>query len=766
MQNNTQVFNMKRISYLLFIFIVFLTVACNSTKHVTEGNYLLDKSQIHTEIKDIPKSELENYLRQTPNAKVLGLFRMQLAIYNLAGNDTASRWNKWVKRIGDAPVIYDENLTRMSALQLQKLFINKGYINAKVDTKVKTKKKKAVVDYYIHSNKPYNVRNYSIAMSDSILTEVASDTSKSLIHPGMLFDVDVLDAERLRITSHLRQQGYYNFIKDFLVYTADSSLNSRKVDVKLDLRTYLKTGPDSINDLVFKKFKIHKVVYYFNTDAQVITNPENTSLDNAEKFRDFYLINTGEKFISLDALVHNTYINPGNIYSDTDVEKTYSALNSMGPVKYVNITFKETADNQLDCYISLVPAKTISVSSELEGTYTDGYWGGAAKLSGVNKNAFKGAETLTLQGRLAYEWQQGIWAQEIGAQVGLRFPKFLAPFGSYNIKRNLHANTEFTADYNYTDRPYEFRASNIAAGMNYIWNRQKYRHSLEFFNLSFMDFRILPEFEEKYLSTGEYNRYNYESRFILRMGYSGSFSNYNSNRPLRNYSTHRYSIESAGNFLNGLNELLGSQKSSDGYYKLFNVRYSQYVRGEYNMTHYQIFDKSNRFVYHFGAGLGVPYGNANIIPYERRFYAGGANSVRGWAESTLGPGTYLRNPNVRSRDYNQVGDIKLDMNMEYRAKMFWLLEGALFLDAGNIWTIKDYENQSGGVFRLDSFAEQFAIAYGAGLRFDFSFFIFRFDMGVRLYDPVLSRLERWRLGINWSEFKEATAFHIAIGYPF
>jgi hypothetical protein len=276
-----------------------------------------------------------------------------------------------------------------------------------------------------------------------------------------------------------------------------------------------------------------------------------------------------------------------------------------------------------------------------------------------------------------------------------------------------------------------------------------------------MNFNLDQQFITNYIDTKKYNIHNYESRFILRMGYKGSFSNFNPNRPSRNYSTYRYSFESAGNLLYALNKLFYSKPSIDGNYKLFNIAYAQYVRGEYNTSYNQIIDKNNRFVYHLGVGLGLPYGNADVLPFERRFYSGGANSVRGWGETKLGPGVYQRNKNV-IRDYNQVGDIKLDLNMEYRAKLFWFFEGALFLDAGNVWTMKQYDEQPGGEFRFDSFINQIAIAYGAGLRMDFSFFIVRFDMGIRLFDPVLIRTEQWRIKPGSDDF----AFHIGIGYPF
>ncbi len=754
--------DMKQFNYYIILFTVILLSACNTTKHVPDGQYLLSKSRIHTDVKNIPRSDLEDYLRQTPNTKVLGVFPLQLGIYNIAGKDTSKRWNRNWMRIGDAPVIYDEYLTQMSAQQLQKVFVNKGYINAKVDTVVTKKKKKATVDYYIKSNKPYTLRKYEVKLKNMLLSEIASDTSRSLIRPGMLFDADILDAERQRVSTSFREKGFYNFNKDFLVYSADSSLNDHKVDVNLDLRSYLKSGNDSINNLVFRQYKINRVVFNTNANSGLISDEDTVIQSDTTKFRDFYLISGSEKFISLDALIYSTYISPQSLYSDMDVEKTYSALNTLGPVKYVNISFREQAENMLDCFINIIPAKTISLSTEVEGTYTEGYWGAAAKLGVVNKNAFKGAETLTAQGRFAYEWQQGIWARELGGQVGLKFPRFLFPVGNYEFKRNMHANTEFTTNLSYQDRPSEFKATNIGGGMNYSWNRGKYRHIFELFNLSFMAFDVDPAFRNEYLTTGEYNKYNYENRFVLRMGYSGSFSNYNANRPLRDYSTYRYNFESAGNLLYGLNHLLNSEVWPDGTFKLFNVRYSQYVRAEFNFTHHQIIDKNNRFVYHLGAGIGMPYGNADIIPYEKRFYSGGANSVRGWRESTLGPGVYNRDT-LRLRDYNQVGDIKLDLSMEYRAKMFWVLEGALFLDAGNIWTIKSYDEQPGGAFKYDSFLKQIAIAYGAGLRFDFSFFIARVDVGFKLFDPVRTRLNQWRLKPN---LNDDFALHIAIGYPF
>lgn len=753
---------MKLRLFSSFFVLMLLLSACNSTKFVPDGEYLLDKVEIKSDIKDIPSSELHGYIRQTPNAAVFSLFRMQLGVYNLAGKDTSKWINRTLKRMGDPPVIFNPALSSISRQQLQQFCENKGYIQAKTYSKVITKGKKAEVFYTITANKPYRLRNYNIDIKDSMLNQIANDSSRSLVRKNMLFDVDVFNAERERISSSYRQSGRYNFNKDFLSYAADSTLNEHKVDMTIELRDYLK---DSIaQKAVLKKYSIRKVVYITNS-----LSTENDSIEEGKDtiyFRDFSMITPKKQLIKLDALVQNTFINPQSLYSDRAVERTYQALNSLGPIKYVNISFKEANDTLLDCFIVVAPTKAITISSEVEGTYTDGYWGAAWNLNGSHRNFLNGAETLSIQLRGAVESQETVWAKEFSAQVGLKFPKFIFPIGSYDFKRNIHANTEVTTAINYMVRPGEFTTTNLSAGVNYTWNRRMFRHRIQLIELSYVNFPyISPAFKAAYLDVvpPKFNPYTYEDHFIMRWGYSGSFSNMSSSRPLQNYSTARYGIDMAGNLLYGLSKAFGAiPDPSDSSYRFLNVRFAQYVKAEFNITHHQIFDKNNRFVYHIGAGVGVPYGNANIIPYEKRFYSGGANSVRGWSESTLGPGVYQR-INSKRRDYNQVGDVKLDMNFEYRSKMFWVLEGAVFVDAGNIWTIKDYQTQKGGTFQFNTFAQQIALAYGFGLRFDFSFFIARVDLGVKLFNPAVSSSSQWRFKPTWSD---DCAIHLAIGYPF
>ncbi|MDR0811755.1 MAG: hypothetical protein LBN23_05755, partial [Paludibacter sp.] len=608
--------------YLIVMAIaIWLMSACNTVKYVPENEYLLKSSRIQTDITDIPKDELNTYLRQQPNLKVFGVLPLALNVYNCAYKDTLSGWiwwkktfNKAAQRLGNEPIIYSESLTRLSAQQLQKLLSNRGYINAQVRTNVNLNNRRADVKYIITGNKPYLLENYEITPQNDVLREVAADTSRTLIHKNMLFDSDVLNEERTRIARELTERGFYNFDKEYLMFVADSAGN--KVNLRLDLRRYLRQNPDSTNRTVFRRYTIGNIYFHIHRNSSLTDDAdEDTQHADTASANGFYLIQSGKKFISLNALMHNTYINPNSAYNSTNVERTYTALNALGAVKYVNISFVHREDSILDCNIVISPAKTFSTSVELEGTFLESekYLGGAFRIGAINKNAFKGAEALSFQFRAALELQKnpfgqstekGLWAQEYGLQIGLNVPRFMLPLASYNFRRQVQANTEFTLNGSRQMRPAEFNAINISAGMKYVWNKQSFRHAFELFNMSFMGFEIAPEFYFKYLETGEYNIYNYEDRFILRMGYSGSYSAFNTNRPLKNYSTFRYSIETAGNLFYVANWILGLSKSKDDNYQILKIPFSQYIRSDFNVSYNQIFDKNNRFVYHFGMGLG------------------------------------------------------------------------------------------------------------------------------------------------------------------
>ena len=736
-----------------------LLYACSPAKFVPEGKYLLDRVEVRSDAAEIDKSDLNDYIRQTPNSYILGLFRLQLGMYNISGNDSTKWLNRLFKRIGQAPVIYDPALTEASSNQLISFHKNKGYFNASISTDVKMKKNKVKVIYKVNAGKPYRISSYEPDLPNDTLSAVATDSIRSLIQPGAVFDVYTLNNERERISTRMRSDGYYHFTRDHLMYTADSS--DFKVDVTIQLRDFLMANKDTLPQTIFRKYAISNVVFYVSPTASTLQSDNEYASIDTVTYERYTLIGPAKKILTLSSLIAGTYIHPGELYSDAAVTSTYSSLNSLPPVKYTDISFVESSPDSLLCRISIAEAKSFTLTSQAEITFTEGYWGLAANLGTVHRNVFSGAESLTLQGRLALERQGDVIAQEWGGQVGIRVPRILLPGYKLQERRLMQGSTDFRTLFSYQSRPGEFSSTNVGGGVKYNWYSRRFSRSLDLLDISYVYFPwISTQFRDSFLTTGLYNRFNYDDYLIMRLSYLASFSGFNSNRPMRNYISYRYGLETAGNILYGIDKLMGNQVDSLGNYNIFNIRYSQYVRGEVNGTYHQIIDENNKFVYHAGLGLAYPYGNAEVIPFERRFYSGGANSVRGWSESTLGPGSYERFSSLR-RDYNQLGDIKLDLNFEYRMKMIWMFEGALFVDAGNIWTIRNYPSQPGGYFQFSTFWKQIALAYGAGVRMDFSFLLFRLDFGFKLYDPARLSTNSWRS----PSFRDM-AIHIAIGYPF
>ncbi|MGC3977145.1 MAG: BamA/TamA family outer membrane protein [Paludibacteraceae bacterium] len=629
------------------------------------------------------------------------------------------------------------------------------------------KAKTANLKYIINSNKPYYLRSYSVNINQKELYNIASDTSESLIKTDKLFDSDILDNERARITKKFRELGYFNFLKEHLHFYADSTLNSHQVDLVLELNSAIQNAKDTLNKTVFDRYIINKVHFYSEADKSQDLPDGKIKLDSIIRKR-YSFVYEKKRNIRPKVLVESTHIVPGKTYNDLAVEKTYSSLNTLSAVKYTNISFQKKDSSRLDAYITLTPNKLQSLSADVEGTYSAGYWGMGANINFGHQNIFGGAEALTAKGRFAYEYQgSGQKAIEYGGDLAIKFPTFLFPFAGTQLKRRIRANTQINTTFSYRNRPSEFTGVILGAGLKYNWSElTNIKHSFDLIDLSYIRYPwISEEYQTNFLDKNPNFRYNFQNHFIMRMGYSGSYTNFNPSRPLKNYSSMIYNVETAGNSLYLLNKLSHNQQVQDGtqsYYTLFKIRFAQYAKLDYNISHHQIFDQNNRIVYHAGVGIAVPYGNASIIPFEKRYFSGGANSVRGWTPYQLGPGTYAESKKNYVNLNTQMGDIKIDLNMEYRAKIFWKLDGALFLDAGNVWIIKEYDEQPEGAFKVNKFLEQLGVAYGTGLRLDFSYFVIRLDMGIRLFNPALSRTQQWRIKPTSDDF----AYNIAIGYPF
>lgn len=719
-----------------------------------QGQLLLNDVKVKVEDnKNIPPSDLMKYVQQKPNTEILGFWKLQLDIYNTASEDTTKWTSKNARKIGEPPVIFSSELTDASQAQLQRAMQNKGYFNAEIDTTVAVKKRKINLVYHVTANEPYMIGQYNVELEHNELAAIANN-QRRLITGGSQFDAEVLNQERQRVASAMRRRGYFYFDQELLCYDADSTRGRKQIDVTMRLQEYLQHQSEEYKEKVFRKYHIAHVHFHLDYDPARVPDNEEMFTSSADGYVFTWV---GKKLLRDKVLVRNCPIEPGVMYNERAVERAYTRFNQLAPIKYVDISFEQISANELDCHIVLSRGKLNSVSAEIEGTYSAGDWGVAAGVGYVNRNLAHGAEELSVDGRASYEWRQnGGRAIEARAAAELKWPSAVA----------------VDLNYNFQNRPDEYTRSIFGAGLQYQIKQPRIglNHQFRFVDISYVYLPWISDaFREQFLQSTNILKYSYENHFIVGIGYSGNYTNYQARNPHRSYWNIYYNIETAGNLLRGLAKPCKfAIDSVSGNYMLFNTQFSQFAKADLAVTYNQLLYPGQRLVFHADVGVAMPYGNSQTIPFEKRYFAGGANSVRGWAARTLGPGGYKGNGKLIDFN-NQAGDVRLNLNMEYRAKVWSFIELAAFFDAGNIWTIFDYEAQPNGVFRFSEFYKQIALAYGVGLRLDFSFFIFRVDFGVKLYDPALrydGSGKQWRTvpnGLNWAD---DMAFHFAIGYPF
>lgn len=777
---------MKIHTFLRLFIICFAMVFlwnCSSTKHVPDGQYLVDKVSIDIEDSvNISTTELHNYLRQIPNHKVLGFLKLQLATYNLAGRDSSKWYNKWFKKLGQAPVIYNQELTNISANQLQLAMINKGYFDAKVtvDTITRPSKKKINVKYTIHAGQPHKVASIKYDIPDSTIHDIImNDSSLFTIKVGDLLNRDNLESERMFISQHLRNNGYFSFSKEYITYIADTIAGSK--DVELTMVLNKPTIKHDTTTLIREHEPYFVRNVYFVTNYQPMTeiNTSNETNDTID-YKGFKVIYGSDRYINPQALEEKCYIIPKSTFDASSVDRTYESLSRLEILRYINIEMVPVGKNMgfqwVDAYIMLSRNKKQSLSFEVEGTNSEGDLGFGLGATYQHRNLSKGSEVLTTKFRMNYESISGNLEglindryTEYAGEVGIKFPKFMSPFLSKNFKQSMKASTEFAISLNYQERP-EYTRIIAGGAWKYNWTNRlnTERSTFDFIDINYVylpnsTLNFIDEIENPLL------RYSYEDHFIMRTGYTyhktnkrtPSISPFSHFTPQTSVYSFRTSAEFAGNLLYAISSL-SNQKRDDGVYKIFGIQYSQYFKGEADYMYAINFNPRHSLAFHVGGGIGIPYGNSKVLPFEKRFYAGGANGVRGWNVRSLGPGSYDSRNSV-DNFINQCGDIRLDLSLEYRAKLFWLIEGGFFIDAGNIWTIREYENQPGGVFKFNEFYKQIAVAYGAGIRLDFTYFLLRFDLGMKAYNPAQNQ-ERWPLiHPKWSR---DASFHFSVGYPF
>lgn len=712
-------------------------LSCSTTRVLQDNEYRLAKNEIEVvNDRHFNTNQLEAYLKQKPNSYFIFGWNPFLNVYNWQ-NGKGKGWDKFVTKIGVAPVVYDAEQVDNSILNLENRLDYLGYFDSKVESRISVKRKKVNVTYEVTLGKRYPIKQISISLPEEgdFAEEFLKDTSAMTVKVGDYLSESALEEETERSSADMRNKGFYTFNKNYYFFEADTLTCPDSALLHLTVNEYTR------NETAKESEPIRR--FYFNKVN--ITYPKTL------KIRDKVLTEL------------NTII-PGAPYSSDIVNQTYSRLASLRVFNSVNIGMTQADSNLVDCSISLSQSKLQGFKVNLEAsTNSSGLLGISPQLSYYHKNIFRGGEWLNLSfmGNFQFKFNDSVRSNEFGVSAGLSFPKFF-PL-PYRYFKGAVPRTDINLSYNYQDRP-EYTRNIISTSYGYngkVGNRffyQAYPLQLNIVRL----FNLDPEFY-KTLANDPFLRYAYQDHFDLGSGLTLYYTTNAESIPKESFLYTRFQFDIAGNMLSLFKPLM--KRDNDGFATIWNTPYSQFVRSEVTFGKTWIFGRNSgqAIATRLLAGAGYAYGNSSALPFEKHFYGGGANSLRGWQARTVGPGLSPRDNSFVIP--NQTGDMKLEANVEYRFNMFWKVAGAVFIDAGNVWTLKDDGTQAGkeSMLRWETFGESIAANWGVGLRLNFGFMLLRLDLGLKVHDPA--REIKWVGPDQWFK-RDGYALHFGVGYPF
>jgi hypothetical protein len=780
----------------LVLLSLFILWGCSSTKHVPQGGYILSDVTIKVDNKKVSKPAILGIFAQKPNKKLLGL-PLGVYIYNLSdstGKTKFKRWmNKTFQRLGEAPAVFDSASYESSLQGVTQYLHSKGYYSSIVtDTLMYRKGKFVSASIDIKAGTPYKLLKSAFSSTDtSLLKAIFKDTASSLLRNGMIFDSDVLERERERIASDLRNAGYYSFDKGYIVFEADSTIAQRQIELKAIIRSPQQVDTAS-NKVVFsahEQFSIAEVNVYTNYEpTEALVDKDYLSKFSTLSVNGINIRYIGKPNVTAALVNRSVLVRPNELYNSQQEVSTYENLSALRIFRTINIRFDELNPEQskrgastgvvmfkkprsLVCNIYLTPMPLQAYKLEGELYLSNQVWGIEGSVGYSHINLLKGAERFNLNFNGSLDFLKGNQREtvinkvnrssEFGVSSSVYIPRFLMPFNLQKRLKLMAPKTQFTGSYNYQSRTYYTR-NLISFGFGYSWTSKK-QLSISYTPVNLSVIKMYDDDSlKKYLKDKPLLSAAFSDHFIS----AGILSLVYNNQKINSQDSYFYSIlnlEAAGNILYLANPLLKktSVTSSSSVRSIWGMPFSQYLSSDFTMVYNQRLDSKNRLVYRFQIGAALPYGNSTALPYEKYFFVGGANSLRGWQVRTLGPGASI---DTVPQAQLALGDFKLEANLEYRYKLIWSFEGALFLDAGNVWLLPKNKQQDDAMFNFDTFLSQVAANTGVGLRLNLGYLIARFDVGMKLVDPSRSYGTRFLLtGLPKSEY---FSYHIGIGYPF
>lgn len=750
--------------------------SCHSSRYIGKETILYTGADVKlkgpkdkTDLKRI-QEEMEDLTRPEPNKRLLGWY-FGLWAEHRGNREKAGKIAKYFqRRYGEKPVTLSMLDTVRNAEILINRLENKGFFNSKVDAEIKESGKKASVIYEIEIEQAYRLASYTLFTdSSAILKEIKRSMPETRLVEGVRYDLDSLKAERYRINEFLRQVGYYNFQPDYLIFKVDTNLNQ---SYQFDLYLSLKKG---IPIDALQVYEINKIEVYPNHS---ITEEDEDTRDTT-LLDDIYFIEEDPPFIKHKYLSQYLTLKPGMLYNSRQQSLSRSRFSSIGNYRFVNIRYKPLAVDSnnldqkqyLDASVYLSPLKKQSVRGELQLlSKSNNFVGPLGLVNYRNRNIFRGGEMFQLTGKLGFETQfsggerTGLNSYEIGVEGALIVPRLWLPFRLKLRYLPTVPNTKLAINYGILNRVQFYRLTSLLFSYGYAWNGSNLvSHEIHPISINLVNLTdVSPEFEE-ILNSNLFLRRSFEQQFIIGLTYSFQYNEMNWSQK-RNKFIAFWNLDFSGNVINGIQTALYGK----GPKKAFNELYAQYSKSDIDIRRYMDIGKERRLVARLFLGAGIPYGNSQSMPFIKQYFAGGPNSIRAFRIRGLGPGAYTPPELSAASFFDQSGDIKIEANLEYRFPIAGFLKGGLFLDAGNIWLLRENEALPGSGFG-SSWYRELAVGTGFGIRVDIGFFVLRLDIGTPLRKPFLPEGNRWVSEFNigskaWR--RDNIIYNLAIGYPF
>jgi len=719
------------------------------------------------------------------------MFRSNIALYNWGSKGKDSKFKKWLRNTaGAAPVLLDTGLATIGCKQMTIYLANKGYFNSTVRDSVVIIKKKATVHYIVKTTKPYKVRNIVYSIPDTALSRfVIHDTTHSLIKHGNNYDAYKLDDERTRIATNLNYKGFYGFTTNYIIYKVDSTLGKHKLDINVEISNPLVPSIGNAAMMVtipHTRYHINRVFIYPEFDHLATDSIRYDTLlveftgPKKEKSKySYYFLYNGKMSIKPRTITQSIFVEPGSYYNLNDVNQTYTRLANLQVFKYINLRFSPSSSavdktkkqsDPLDCSVQLSRSAGHSFSVSADGTNSAGAFGLQGGLTYSNRNIFRGAQLLRLGLNVSAQTQPPYNEDlpkkifnvlEVGVNASLIFPQFLFPIKPEKLPKKMKPKTMISIGYNFQrQQEYDRHITNATFGYTWIQNNRLSQ------TVNPAEIALVKVFGDSLFNASvnalsdQRLKYQYSNHLVAGMRYTIQYTSQKLNL-LNDYIYIKSNFETGGNLLYAIDNLVKAPKNSSGNYTLLNIQYAQYVRPDFDFRYYQKLGNQHTIVYRFYTGIGIAYGNSIALPFEKAFFAGGANDLRGWKMGFVGPGSYHND--TSGANYNQFGDMQIEVNVEYRFPIYKVVKGALFVDMGNVWLTSTSSDLPGGVIAISTFLPDIAISAGLGIRLDFNFFMIRLDPAVPLKVPWYTPGNQWNF--NKMQFDDIV-WNFGIGYPF